>query len=147
MTEAKVKKAGNQVIVPENPVSKYLFNSTSAAWIWLIVRLYLGYAWLTAGLKKVTSPTWTGEEAGKSVTGFINGALAKAADGKDVTGWYAAFLENVALPNAKAFSFIVAYGELLVGIGLIVGLLIGVAAFFGSIMNVSFLFAGTNRQE
>jgi hypothetical protein len=58
----KVKKVGHQIIVPENPVSKYLFNSTSAAWIWLIVRLYLGYAWLTAGWEKLTIPTWTMEK-------------------------------------------------------------------------------------
>ena len=37
----------------------------------------------------------------------------------------------------------VAYGELLVGLGLIVGLLTGIAAFFGALMNVSFLLAGT----
>src|SRR5690606_13786376 len=70
-------------------------------------------------------------------------ALAKAEEGVDVSGWYAAFLENVALPNATLFSYLVAYGELLVGLGLIVGLLTGIAAFFGSLMNISFLFAGT----
>ena len=53
------------------------------------------------------------------------------------------FVENAVLPNAKVFGFIVAYGELLVGLGLILGLLTGIAAFFGGIMNVSFLFAGT----
>ena len=53
------------------------------------------------------------------------------------------FLENVALPNAKLFSYLVAYGEVLVGLGLILGLLTGIAAFFGSVMNASFLFAGT----
>ena len=45
--------------------------------------------------------------------------------------------------NAKVFSFAVAYGELLVGLGLVVGLLTGIAAFFGALMNVSFLLAGT----
>ena len=69
--------------------------------------------------------------------------MAKAADGKDVTSWYAWFLENTVLPNAKVFGFMVAYGELLVGLGLVVGLLTGIAAFFGGLMNVSFLFAGT----
>jgi thiosulfate dehydrogenase [quinone] large subunit len=131
------------VIVPENPVSQFLFSDSRAGWIWLVVRLYIGYAWLIAGWKKVTSPTWTGEEAGKSVTGFLKGALVKAEAGKDVTTWYASFVENVALPNAKLFSFVVAYGELLVGIGLIIGLFTGLAAFFGALMNVSFLLAGT----
>ncbi|WP_245640099.1 DoxX family membrane protein [Paenibacillus dakarensis] len=121
----------------------FLFNSTRSSWIWLIIRLYLGYEWLTAGIKKVTSDAWTGKNAGVAVEGFMKGALAKAEEGKDVTGWYASFLENAVLPNAKLFSYMVAFGEVLVGLGLILGLLTGIAAFFGSLMNASFLFAGT----
>ena len=134
---------GKRIVIPENPVSAFLFNDTRSALIWLVIRLYLGYQWLNAGWHKVTNPAWVGADAGKSVTGFVNGALAKAAEGKDVTGWYAAFLENVVLPNAKVFSYMVAFGEVLVGLGLILGLLTGIAAFFGSFMNVVFLFAGT----
>ncbi|GIQ71433.1 DoxX family membrane protein [Xylanibacillus composti] len=133
----------NHVIIPENPVSRFLFSSTQAAWIWLLVRLYVGYAWLNAGWHKVTSPAWTGDNAGAAIQGFVGGALAKAESGGDVTGWYASFLENAVLPNAKLFSYMVAFGELLVGLGLILGLLTGIAAFFGGVMNVSFLFAGT----
>ncbi|AST93329.1 DoxX family protein [Sutcliffiella cohnii] len=129
--------------ITENPVSHYLFNSTKLALFWLIVRLYVGYAWLKAGWGKVTSDAWTGENAGVAIEGFIKGAIAKAGEGPDVTGWYAAFLENIVLPNATVFSYLVAYGEVLVGLGLIVGFLTGIAAFFGSLMNVTFLFAGT----
>lgn len=143
MTKQNVQVEQNQVIIPENPVSRYLFNSTRAAWIWLIIRLYLGYVWLTAGWGKVTDEAWTGEQAGAAIQGFIQGALSKAGEGGDVAGWYASFLENIVLPNATLFSYLVAYGEMLVGLGLIVGLLTGIAAFFGSLMNVSFLFAGT----
>ncbi|MBS4207040.1 DoxX family protein [Bacillus sp. FJAT-50079] len=131
------------ITVPENPVSRFLFSSTRSAFIWLIIRLYVGYAWLKAGWGKVTSDAWTGENAGAAIQGFVQGALAKSQEGADVTGWYASFLESVVLPNAKVFAFMVAYGELLVGLGLIVGLLTGIAAFFGGLMNVSFLFAGT----
>jgi thiosulfate dehydrogenase [quinone] large subunit len=139
---AKPIREGHSIVVSENPVSQYLFSSTRSAWIWLIVRLYLGWKWLDAGWGKVTNPKWTGDEAGAAVTGFINGALAKAEEGQ-VYGWYASFLENVVLPNAKVFSYMVAFGEVAVGLGLILGLLTGIAAFFGSFMNVSFLFAGT----
>jgi len=142
MTRSGILK-GKRIVVPENPVSAFLFNDTRSAIIWLVIRLYLGYQWLTSGWKKVGSATWTGDQAGAAVTGFVNNALAKAAEGKDVTSWYAAFLENVVLPNAKVFSYLVAFGEVLVGLGLIVGLLTGIAAFFGSFMNVVFLFAGT----
>lgn len=128
-----------EIIIPENPVSRFLFSSTKSAWLWLVIRLYVGYTWLTAGWGKVTADAWTGEKAGAAVQGFIQGALEK----EDVSNWYAIFLENVALPNAKMFSFMVAYGELLIGLGLILGLFTGIAAFFGGLMNVSFLFAGT----
>ncbi|MFD1203723.1 MULTISPECIES: DoxX family membrane protein [Sporosarcina] len=133
----------NVIVIPENPVSRFLFSDSRSALIWLIIRVYVGFAWLKAGWGKVTSDAWTGENAGAALQGFIGGALAKSAEGGDVSGWYATFLENVVLPNAKVFGFMVAYGEVLVGLGLIFGLLTGIAAFFGAFMNVSFLFAGT----
>jgi thiosulfate dehydrogenase (quinone) large subunit len=49
----------------------------------------------------------------------------------------------VVIPNAALFSYIVTLGEILVGLGLIVGLFTGIAAFFGGFMNASFIFAGT----
>ncbi len=131
------------IIIPENPLSSFLFSDTRSAVIWLFIRLYVGYAWLTAGWGKVTSDAWTGENAGAAINGFVSGAIAKSQEGGDVSGWFATFLENAVLPNAKLFGFVVAYGELLVGLGLIFGLLTGIAAFFGALMNVSFLLAGT----
>ena len=85
-----VKVHDKRVYVPENPVSSFLFSDTRSAWIWLIIRLYLGYQWLKAGWNKVTADAWTGENSGAAVTGFIKGALAKAEEGKDVSGWYLA---------------------------------------------------------
>ncbi|WP_102346231.1 DoxX family membrane protein [Bacillus sp. Marseille-P3661] len=133
----------NSIHIPENQLSLFLFSNTRSALIWLIIRLYVGYAWINAGWHKITDANWTGVNAGGAVRGFVKGALAKAEEGKDVTGWYATFLEQIVLPNAGIFGYLVAYGEVLVGLGLILGLLTGIAAFFGSLMNVSFLFAGT----
>lgn len=130
--------------VPEPPIARFLFADTRFAWFWLIVRVYVGWEWLSAGLGKLGSPAWTGASSGAAITGFVNGALQRAGgEHPDVPGWYAAFLENLVLPNASLFAHIVTYGEILVGIGLIVGALTGIAAFFGSIMNVNFLLAGT----
>ncbi|MEQ6377998.1 DoxX family membrane protein [Bacillaceae bacterium S4-13-56] len=135
-------KRDHQVVIPENPVSFFLFNDTRSAWIWLIIRLYLGYTWITSGWGKLNEDVWTGDQAGTALSGFLQGAVGRVETG-EVAGWYGAFLENVILPNAEVFSYMVAYGELLVGLGLILGLLTGLAAFFGSIMNASFMFAGT----
>jgi thiosulfate dehydrogenase (quinone) large subunit len=93
-----------------------------------------------AGWGKLTNPAgaWLGATAGTAVAGFIKGALAKTAgDHPDVSGWYATFLQQVALPNAAVFSYMVTFGEILVGVALILGLLTGVAAFFGGFMNAS----------
>ena len=114
------------------------------AWVWLIIRLYIGWEWLSAGWEKVTSPMWTGSNAGAPLSGFLKGALAKAGGAHpDVQGWYAAFLQHAVLPHTLIWSHFVAYGELLVGIGLILGFLTGVAAFFGAFMNFNYLLAGT----
>ena len=95
-----------------------------------------------AGIGKVTSDVWTGANAGVAIKGFMGGALAKTESG-DVAGWYAWFLESMVIPNAVPFSYMVAWGEVLIGLGLIFGLLTGIAAFFGALMNMSFLLAGT----
>ena len=40
-------------------------------------------------------------------------------------------------------TYVITFGEMAVGIGLILGLLTGFAAFFGALMNMSFLLAGS----
>jgi thiosulfate dehydrogenase (quinone) large subunit len=132
--------------IMEPPIARFLFADTRLAPLWTMIRLYLGYEWLVAGWGKLTNPAgvWVGAKAGAAVTGFLNGALTKTTgDHPDVSGWYASFLQQIALPNAVLFSYLVTFGEILVGVALILGLLTGVAAFFGGFMNASYLFAGT----
>jgi len=115
---------------------KWLRENQIAAVLLTLVRIYLGYSWLTAGFKKVSG--------GFDASGFLAGAVEKASgDHPAVQSWWASFLEAVAVPNAGLFSFLVAWGELLVGLGLILGCLTTAAAFFGIIMNFAFLFSGT----
>lgn len=52
-------------------------------------------------------------------------------------------LENIAIPNVKIFNTLVPWGEFLVGIGLLLGCFTKSAAFFGLMMNFSYLFSGT----
>lgn len=136
--------ASRRYIVADPPIAQTLFNDTRLSWLWLLVRLYVGYEWLTAGIEKLQSPVWAGSQAGAALSGFIKGALSKASgDHPDVQGWYASFLTNAVLPNAAAWSLLVSWGETLVGIALILGIFTGIAAFFGSFMNANYLFAGT----
>ncbi len=132
--------------IAEPPIARFLFADTRLAPLWTFIRLYVGFEWLTAGWGKLTNPAgvWVGEKAGAAITGFLNGALAKTSGAHpDVSGWYATFIQQFALPNAVLFSYMVTFGEILVGIALILGLLTGIAAFFGAFMNANFLFAGT----
>ncbi len=134
---------------PEPKVSKFLFASKFMAPIWMVVRIYLGWLWLNAGLHKVWvdggfNAAWVGPNAGGGVAGFLNGALAKTqGDHPSVSGWYAWLIEHIFLPNATIMSNLVAFGEILIGVALIVGFLTGLSAFLGGMMNVSFLLAGT----
>ncbi len=132
------------VAIEDSPVEKVLFNDTRLSWLWLIVRLYAGYEWLSAGYEKLTSPAWMGSNAGAALSGFIKGALAKSSGAHpDVQSWYAAFLQNAVLPNVAFWSRLVSIGETLVGIALILGIFTGIAAFFGAFMNINYLMAGT----
>ena len=57
--------------------------------------------------------------------------------------WYTDFLEEFVFPNIELFDFLVSWGELLVGLGSLFGTLTTTAAFFGLLMNFSYLLAGT----
>ncbi len=130
--------------IPEPAVARFLFGSTRFGWAWFALRLYVGWEWITAGWEKLASPAWTGPQAGSALRGFLSGALAKAGGAHpDVSAWYGAFLSHVALPHAVLFSYVVTWGELLVGAGLMVGAFTGIAAFAGAFMNLNYLFAGT----
>ena len=135
----------------QSPLAYFLFSNKKSAPLWLIIRLYVGYEWIVAGYEKIISPAWFGSGAGAALTGFIQGALHKTAAfcdplkacHPDVQNWYASFLQSVVLPHVMVWSNAVAVGELLIGIGLVLGIVVGIAAFFGGFMNLNFLMAGT----
>jgi thiosulfate dehydrogenase [quinone] large subunit len=136
-------KEDKLIHIPEPTVAKFLFTDTRFAWFWLLVRLYIGYEWLLVGIGKATSPVWTGPQAGTAVKGFLTGSLEKTlGTHPDVSSWYAFFVENLALPHPVLFSYLITYGEIAVGVALILGIFVGISAFFGSFMNMNFLMAG-----
>lgn len=133
-----------QYIIDDSPWARFLFTNKNSAWIWLVLRIYVGWEWLSAGWEKIHSPLWVGQNAGGAMSGFINGALSKTTGAHpDVQGWYAYFLEHIILPHIQLWSHIIAYGEVLVGVALIIGIFTGIAAFFGLFMNLNYLLAGT----
>ncbi len=135
---------GNQKMHFEDPpVARALFGDVRWAWVWLILRLYVGYEWVLAGWGKVTNAAWVGGQAGTAISGFVQGALTQTTGAHpNVQGWYATFLQDVVLAHPAFWSYLVSFGELLVGVALILGLFTGIAAFFGSFMNANYLLAG-----
>jgi thiosulfate dehydrogenase [quinone] large subunit len=145
--------------IPEPPIARFFFADTRMAWFWLIVRLYVGYEWITAGWEKLTGTsinlTTFGEKSsggawvftshdGAAILGFANGAVAKATGAHPaVQDWYASFLKTFVIPHPAIWSYLITFGEVAVGLGLIVGALTGIAAVFGMVMNLNYLLAGT----
>jgi thiosulfate dehydrogenase [quinone] large subunit len=128
---------------PEPAIAKFFLASAGSAGMWFVVRMYVGAEWLLAGWDKVIAPAAWGT-SGKAIAGFVAGALAQTAGAHpSVQGWYASFLQNFVLPNAGLFSFLVTWGEVAVGVGLLLGILTGIAAGFGVLMNLNYLLAGT----
>jgi thiosulfate dehydrogenase [quinone] large subunit len=117
--------------------ARFLFASTAAAWLWLVVRLYLASVYIPAGWEKITSGEWLFGD-GAPIEGLVGGAIAS----EGTPGWYVWFLETIVEPNASLFATLVALGELAAGLGLLVGLLTGIAAFGGLFMNSNFVLAG-----
>jgi len=98
-----------------------------SVWFILALRLMMGIAFLQSGLNKVLSGSF-------SAAGYLQNA--PPANGSPVaelfvamgeTGWFVAFV-NVAVP----------WGEVLIGLGLLVGGLTRLAAFWGAFLMLLF---------
>ncbi len=141
MANTLTTRAGRTIEDPQ--FVQRLLNDTRAAWLWLPLRLWLGYKWIDAALHKVGNPAWV--QTGDALKGFWMGAVAIPETGRPPIAfdWYRAFIQ--AMLDAQTYTWfgkLIAYGELLVGIGLILGAFTGIAAFFGALMNWNFMMAG-----
>jgi len=115
--------------------------------VWLAARLWVGWQFLHAGWEKTfgsESSQWWGHTSG--VHGFLSFAASKPSTTGEhpaVSGWYAGLINHVFVHLDRFFAIAIPLGELLVGIGLILGLFTMTAAFFGVLLNLDFLLAGS----
>lgn len=138
-------KFGTHRTVKDPEIAHRLFSDTRWSWIWAILRIWLGYQWVEAGLRKVADPKWV--VTGESLKGYWARAVAipqppaRPAISYD---WYRSFLQGLLDGGHYTwFGKVVAYGEVILGILLIVGLFTGFMAFFGAFANMNFMLAGT----
>lgn len=131
-------------IVQDPPIAKFLFSDPRASILWLVVRVYVGWQWLSSGWGKIENPAWV--QTGEAVKGFWERAVAIPEGGRPAISfdWYRSFLEYMLSIEAYTFMApLIAWGEVLIGIALILGVFTGISAFFGGFLNWNFMMAGT----
>ncbi len=134
----------NGHVIQDPPFIRTLFSNPRTAVLWVLLRVWLGYQWIDASLHKIGNPAWV--QTGDALKGFWTGAVQVPAEGRPPISfdWYRSFIQF--LLDAQAYTWfakVVAYGEMLVGIALILGAFTGIAAFFGALMNWNFMMAGS----
>lgn len=137
-----IRKSGR--IIEDPPFAKFLFSDTRLAPLFTIIRVLLGLAWVDAAMHKISNPAWV--ETGAALQGFWQGAVAIPETGRPAIAfdWYRSFLQGMLDAGAYTwFAKLIAYGELLIGVALIVGAFVGIAALFAALMNWNFIMAGS----
>ncbi len=138
----------SQYVDVEGPgFTRFLFGNTRAGLFWLPIRLFVGFEFFAAGMGKFNEAAWT-DGSGSALLGYWTHAVAIPAAGTGSPAitfeWWRGFLQVLINNNAAPwFSWLVLLGEMAIGLGLLFGALTGFAAFFGLVMNMSFLLSGS----
>jgi len=129
-------------LITDPPLARLLFSDVRLAWLWLPLRLWLGWSWLTSGWGKFQNPAWM--DNGTALKGFWERAVVVEPRAVISYDWYRDFIQLML--NAEAYTWfakVITLGEVTIGIALILGAFVGVAAFFGGFLNWNFVMAGT----
>lgn len=127
---------------PWKPIH-FLTCARAAAPLYVGIRIFLFLEWFEAFSHKWVDPAW---HSGAALTGFWQRAVTAGPAGTAPTTFvqYRAFLQwLIDTGSASWFTYVVMGGEICIALGLLLGCLTGWAAFFGFLMNMSFLLAGT----
>ena len=144
MTTNNRISTSNGKIIENPPLARFLFDDTRFAVVWLVLRVLVGWEWLQAGWHKVSEPGWV--STGEALKGFWTRIVAIPETGSAPIkyDWYRSFIQGMLDSGAYTwFAKIIAFGEVAIGVALIVGAFVGVAAFFAGFMNWNFLMAGS----
>jgi uncharacterized membrane protein YphA (DoxX/SURF4 family) len=102
---------------------------TYASWL-AALRIYTGIFWLLHGVPKLLNPKFFG--SGGMMVGMIQDTAATT------TGLYHDFLVNVVVPHAALFSHLVAWGETLTGVSLLLGLFTRLGGLVGIFLPLNY---------
>ena len=110
--------------------ARFLFASTAAAWLWLVIRLYMAYVFIPAGWGKITSGKWLFGD-GSPIQGLVGGAEASKARPAGTCG-SSRTSSSPTRACSRRWSRWVSSPS---GSGCCVGLMTGIAAFGGVFLN------------
>ena len=113
-----------------NSLDEFRSSKTMREWPIVLLRVYTGIFFLKFGWGKFMNPNFS-----DGIGGFL-GSVSE-----NTFGFYLPILEAVVLPNKGLFAFLVGYGEVALGVALILGLATRYAAFAGAFMVMNFWFA------
>ena len=97
-----------------------------------LVRILVGYHFIGTGLDKLFGNFLTGKT-------LLND-LARGGP-KDPLAWHRAFISGLVVPHVHFFSYLVTYGELAIGISLLLGCLVRISSSFGAFHNMNIWLA------
>ena len=121
-----------------------LCASPRLAWVWLPLRLYLGWVWLRAGWAHMADEAWM--VTGEALKAFWDSAVLVSADGvsPDISvGWYLDLIRFLLDGGHYAWlGRLIVFAQVFIGISLILGALTGVVAALAAFMSLNFIMAG-----
>src|SRR5262245_5992781 len=136
--------SADEVGVPEWRPARFLRLGRDAAPLYLGIRLFLGIEWLQSGWGKLQNPAWS--QTGAALQGFWTRAVTVPAQGSPPIAYpaYRALIQYMLDHGWYTwFAKLIIAGELLVGLGILLGGLTAIAALFGLLLNFSFMYAGS----
>jgi thiosulfate dehydrogenase (quinone) large subunit len=143
-TATATAQASDVKVLREHPIETALFNTTGPiTFLWLAIRLWLGFQWALAGWEKINSPEWM---SGTKIAAYWQGSLADyGKPNSDVAyDWYAGFLKGLQDSGSHTwFAPLIAWSELIGGVMLMAGLFTGLVALLLAFMNFNYMLAGS----
>ena len=106
-----------------------------AANLLLPLRVFMGITFLYAGVQHLTDPAYFDS----SKPGYIGHLIAQYAVGSPLHD----FLMGTVEPSAVTFGYVVAIGEALIGVAILIGFIFRIAALVGFLLNFTFFLSAT----
>lgn len=96
-----------------------------------LIRAWIGFSFLMAGLNKLLMPNFEATLRAQLTEWVASNPFA----------WYAGLMKTVFIPNVHVFAALVPVGEVLTGVGLLLGALTPLCALSGFVMVMNYYLA------